>query len=333
MTEDDYVKQVRQQTDTYERTIQVIVSLDSALRYDNKSHKYRPGSKSFQGRLMHTSDGTKVRPDLLVQLSNRAGIVCEIKLAASTKLDFRQAEDQIRNYDDDLHGWNTSNETIMSHDLCLAVSHAHSAAAQQYFIGVDSYDRSFALVTVTRDDQAEPFVALERRLGDFSDSTLQAKFTSVVEVPLEKLTPHWTNAKFYDAKPQCVEYTMDVLWSKYFTETDLRLRTVLKGHRQVVQKKIDPRSASQFLQEAYSVFPAAATSTGQSRIPQMRWIREALEMFVKIRRAQRDKDHTGVYWVEYSSRARTCNLEGFARQVYKTLPPPGQLVLLNETAF
>ena len=317
MTEDEYVKQVEREADTYDRTIQALVCLDSALRYDDEARRYRPASDAFQGRRM-TRAGGDVTPDLVVQFSDASGIVNEVKLTASTNVDFKNAEAQVRNYDDDLAGWDTPDETIDCYDVCLLVDYVASGSAREFFEAAQDtspYDHPFILLSAVRNDMLDSFLALETRLGGFSNAMVQAKFNKgegVLPIPLERLSKIFGYVKFYDAKPQCIEYVMDVLWSKYFT-TDLPTRMIARDEKQITQKRVDPRLAAEWLRPSYGLFQG---ETRSPEIPQADWIREALDRFVLIGRAQHD-DANGVFWVEYSSRARTANLKGFAKQVYR----------------
>ena len=317
MSEDEYVDQVVKQIDSYTRTIEALVCLDSALRYDDEIRGYLPGSCVFQGRHM-TASGTSVCPDLVVQLDSAHGIVSEVKLTASTETDFQDAEEQVRQYDIELVGWDTDDETVGQYDICLLVDYSWAGKAGEFFQGTQStrpYGRPFVLLSATRNDLVNSFLTFESRLGGFSDNQVKGKFqkrAGIVTVPLEKLVGAFAKIKFYDAKPPHVEHTMDVLWTEYLTKKDLPARSVVRRGRQVQQKRVEPGGAAEFLRQTYTMFIGQVR---QPTIPQPDWIREALDVFVEINRAERDGATPNVYWV--NSRARTAGLEGFARQVYK----------------
>ncbi len=319
MSETQYVKQVQQQADAYTRTIEALVCLDSVLRYDDDSQDYRAGSMSFQGRGM-TASGQDVAPDLVVQFDSIGGIVSEMKITASSEEDFDSAQQQVRTYDDELVGWDTSGGAIDSYDLCLVVPYPHAGSAGEFFRRVEeesAYSHSFVLLSVARDDLHHSHLAFENRLGEFSDMLVRAKFESrqgIVTVPLEKIVGVIGGIKFYDAKPECVEYTMDVLWSQYFTG-DLPSRQVPRRGKQVEQKHVQPSTTAEDLREPYALF--AQGQVRQPEIPKTAWIKDALDTYVAIGHAELDDHDRDVYWVEYNPRAWSCNLAGFARQVYK----------------
>ena len=134
----EYIEHVRRQADNYERTIQAMICMDSALRFDDNSRAYRPGSQVFQGKRMRTSPdncvspNVDVTPDLVVQYDNSHGVVAEVKLSASSERDFSQAKQSVTKYDDDLTGWETDDRRLSQHDLCLIVNLSHVRQAEEH---------------------------------------------------------------------------------------------------------------------------------------------------------------------------------------------------------
>ncbi|HCU34400.1 MAG TPA: hypothetical protein DGT21_02825 [Armatimonadetes bacterium] len=329
MTEDAYAETVATQADNYEFTIQALICLDAAIRYETQREPkgYVPGSHFLPGRRMTpmTSGGVAnaapVTPDIVIQMPDAMGMVGDVKLTASSKRDFGQAEAQIARYDTDLAGWCTSDECGLAHDLLLLVHYANGAEAEEHFSRAH-YGRAFALVTVVRDLQRHCFMTYELRLGRLSRDEMTRKLRKPLPVPLERLAAQHGRVKFYDARPECVEYTMDVLWHEYFPQVvnASEHRRVDRRNATVTQRRVDVRSARECLQDAYSTTQLVAPENRhrQPETPQLDWVREAMEGFVEIGRAERDHEDEAVYWVTYSARARNTNAEGFARQLHRS---------------
>jgi hypothetical protein len=268
-------------------------------------------------------------PDVVIQLSQDAGIIGEVKLSASSERDFDRARRQVARYDTDFIGWCTPDGRIARHDLFLLISYTHAIAGEHHF-DPDAYNRPCALLTVTRDDHAHRSYSFEKRRGAFSDQRVQRKFSAVIPVGTEKLTPLVGRYKFYDARPACVEYTMDVLWRHYVSQVrhPEDQRNVTRNGRPVAQRRVELASARHYLQQAYGLVADGLSPEQQNRqpeVPQQSWIKEAMEAFVGIGRAERDRAEDGVYWANYSSRARNADLEGFARQVYRARQKKGRV--------
>ena len=311
MKEDAYIEYVREQSDSYERTIETIIAFDFAVRYDNKgnclaSSYFLPGRRL----LIKTTDSSKeVTPDIVLQLTNSYGIIAEAKITASNEQDFEKTYEQIKKYDNELTGWKTSSGKIDLHDLSLLVNDLKRNIASNYFSG-KTFGRKFTLVASAIIHEDSDFLKIEKYYGSFSDPKIEDKFKNPVPIPLEResIIKRISNVKFYDAEPPSVEYTMQVLWMNIFNE--------IKESEANKPQKIIPVSCKELtkmLEERYSF---RQEDDHQPKIPREHWIKKALDVFAEMKYASKDPRDGDKYYVRYSSPRKGSLLEFFAKKHY-----------------
>ncbi len=196
-----YVKQIREQANAYERTIQTIIAFDSAARWDDTYSSYLDNTFFFQGRRLikeeTPSKNNYVSPDIVLQLSNEYGIVAEIKITGSSNQDFENAYKQLKNYDRDLIGWKTKDGRIKSHDISLLVNDLKRNIAKRFFEG-KALQREFSLVACALISEANEYCKIEKYYGAYTDERLEEKFSDPIAVPLEKIIAKISAIKFYE---------------------------------------------------------------------------------------------------------------------------------------
>ncbi len=317
--EKDYIKKIREQADSYERTIQAIIAFDSAVRWDDAQKDYLSDSYFLPGRRLSRTlndSGNNVTPDIVVQLSNNYGIIAEVKLTASTDQDFVRAYEQIRRYDTELVGWKTSNKRISLDDLCLLVEDLKRNAAKRYFSG-KTFEKNFTLVACSRVYLDKHFIKIEKYHGSFSNKRIEDKLgRDPVPIPLEDIVEGMTRVKFYDAEPP-VEYTMNVLWMNIFNQ----FMEEKKGEKIGKNILVNTGEATEKLEKAYSF---GRLDDRQPRIPKQVWIRRALDAFSEIGYASRDSKNRDVYNVKYTYLRKESMLEVFAKKLYSVLNKSGR---------
>lgn len=309
---EEYIKQKREEADSYSRTIQAIIAFDSAIRWDDSQEAYLQNSLFFPGRKLskvHANTRRDLRPDIVIQLSGEYGIVAEIKITASSQQDFERAHEQIIKYDDNLIGWKTEDERIGLHDLSLLVNDFKRGVAKRYFED-KAFQRKFSLVACARVSESKEYFKIEKYYGSFSDSRIETKLSDPVPVPLEKILGKISRVKFYDAEPP-IEYVMNVLWMNVFNEF---------SHKEEEQKKkeipVSCTVATELLREKYA-FPQE--DTRQPKIPKKDWIRNALDAFIIIKYARRDISDNDKYLVRYSYPKKENMIDFFSRKHIEAL--------------
>lgn len=324
--EEAYVKNIRDQSDTYERTIMSIIAFDAAVRWDDSTKKYVVNSHFLPGRRMMASK-IEVTPDLVVQLSPSNGIIAESKLSASTENDFKNAHEQISKYDDDLEGWVTSKGQIGVHDISLLVDHIKKTQASDYFSKI-AFKRKFSLISCVLVTMGNYYFSIEKVTGEFSDDRVNKKLRTVVAVPMDKIQHLFSVVKFYDARPP-VEYTMNTLWMHAFTE--------LVAHKD--DNGFTPVTSKQATDILFKKYSFGQFDARQPKSPREAWIKEALELFVKLGYGFKDSKDPNIYLIDFSSsRRKESFAETIAKKHFRHLEkkshsePPAQAELPNLNA-
>jgi hypothetical protein len=305
MEEENYIKQIREKADSYERTIQTIVAFDSAVRWDDLNKSYSKNTLFFQGRRLSkklTSPNEYVSPDIVIQLSNEYGIVAEIKITGSSDQDFENANAQVKNYDRELIGWKTDSERIRLHDLSLLVNDLKRGIAKRYFVD-KTFQRKFSLIACARISEANEFYKIEKYYGTFSDDRLDQKLSDPVAVPLEKVIHIISSIKFYDAEPP-IEYTMNVLWMNIFNE-------IMEREDSGKTISVSCKDVTEIIREKYAF---QQVDSRQPKIPKEVWIRKALDIFVKIKYAKKDPASNDKYLVKYTHKRKDSMLDFFSKK-------------------
>lgn len=142
---DERLKQVRHRIDNYSQTIAAIWALISILTWDNRAKRVRTERRFSVGRKMtQRRSGNDITPDVVVQFSDKLGIVAEAKRTLP-KSDghVREIIEQVRAYDEDLIGWWTTDEKIERHDVAVLVHQVHGVAFSNGLRSVEKQERSF----------------------------------------------------------------------------------------------------------------------------------------------------------------------------------------------
>lgn len=305
----DYIQDIQEKADSYERTIQTIISFDAAIRWNDAQNDYYEGSHFLPCRRLSKDSisGDDVTPDITIQQSDNYGIVAEVKMTASTEQDFANAYDQVKNYDRNLFGWKTANEIVDMHDISLLVNDLKRTYVKRYFED-KKFDRNFLLIACAHIREAKEYCKIEKYFGSFSNAKIEKKLSNPVPVPLESIVTRISNVKFYDADPS-VEYTMNVLWMNVFS--------TIKDEKNNSENKfitVSCDSVIKILQERYSF---SQSDSRQPKAPRAARVREALDTFVKINCGYRDVSDKDKYNIRYSYPRKDSMIEVFARKNFE----------------
>lgn len=316
-SKEEYIKNVKEQANSYERTIQTILAFDSAVRWDDVQKDYLRGSYFLPGRglLKDPSEpDDTVTPDIVEQLSTDYGIIAEVKITASTERDFADAYEQICNYDIDLVGWKTANEKVRLHDLSLLVDDFKKNTAKRYF-QAKRFRKKFTLVACAVELEDKMFYKIEKYYGSFSDKRVENKLGGdPIGVPMDPLEGGGTlfqkmsRVKFYDTEPP-VEYTMTVLWMNAFS-------TLMEKKRRGTSREISVTTGeiTDFLGKMYAF---EREDEHQPSVPKRSWVRHALDSFVEIGWASKDQSNHDTYQVRYSYQRKKNIIEVFAEKRWR----------------
>lgn len=215
-------KQILEDIDDYESTLQTIVALTSIFEHDF-------AAQSIQGKKMMTSNSnvispnTEVTPDLVTEVKDPTskdvyGVLSELKVDLPKNKDYwMNYAEQLKKYDDDLTGWKSK---IKTHDLTFVSNPLRTYDFFEYLnsTAVTSkykFDRNVIVVQSSRMQQNDTFMLIKKESGTFSLQYLDKMLARGLGVPQIKILPIVNNMKFYDSKPTLI-YTMMIIWDHIF---------------------------------------------------------------------------------------------------------------------
>lgn len=316
------VQKILEKIDDYAQTLEAMISFSHVLRYDDKIKNFRPNSYSFIARKMNTTKNNRINPeievtpDLIVQLNRNYGIITEAKKSLPQNQKFwKRKFDQLEKYDDNLQGWKTENEYIDTSDLVLIVHYKISVEVSDYIdkrIKNNSlvFDRNFSLIAFQRSQNRKLTITLAKSYGDLSNTNLDNRFRKIVRVPYDELIIHFNRIKFYDDKPE-LPYIMDILWNNVFNQYPQIEEFMEAKGKKIINIRVNINDLTEKLRIQFSDYLEG--DRRQKAIPATKWIREAMEMFVKLNYAK--KNGNDDYIVKYKNLQMP--LEKFVRAAYK----------------
>lgn len=261
--------------------------------------------RSSIGRRMHFAARASKRefctPDIVIQLNSSEGIVGEAKLLVCQNIDdhWNKYVKQIKKYDTDLIGWWTNNERIDHTNLVWITEIAFSSQISDYFqskidAGVVKFERPFLIIEFTKRQRARELLFLRTRMGETSNSALEKALKNGIDIPLETLIFENKEKKFYDAKPQDIEYVMEILWQNIFLQEAIDNESGLVTYLDKEKIWKIPINLDELTTTVQRLYGSAGSQNREVEYPQPSWIREALEKFISIGLAQKgevDKEY------------------------------------------
>ncbi|MDD5707697.1 MAG: hypothetical protein PHR35_17390 [Kiritimatiellae bacterium] len=303
--DNNLVKSMRQQIDTYNDTVDAIICLGHALIWDDGSKTFKKGAGYRLGRRMDTSQhnsvspNTQVTPDLVVVVTNDYGVIAEAKPSFHGSVGSRQAElKQLMKYDDDLCGWMAPKECVATADIVLMVHYSRKGDTidildEAVRTGQLKTSKRLAAVSFARTPQVQEFISLEHFWGSWSDSVIQHRLRPL-PVPLERVRPFCT-LQLYDSEPP-LPLLLQLTWDHVFS-------------RMVPEEKFQDPTSRQFevVCDVGMVRDQLAETCGQQRsekrqpeIPRRDWVKKMFDLLVKKRLAEKLNDGDDKYKVFYS---------------------------------
>lgn len=322
---EETVQKILDKIDDYIQTLQAMISFSHVLKYDDKINDFKPYTYSFIARKMNTTKDNRINPesevtpDLIVQLNRKYGIVAEAKKSLPQNQKFwKKKFDQLEKYDDNLQGWKTESEYIDTSDLVLIVHYKISIKVSDYIdkrINNNSlaFNRNFSIIAFQRMQNRKLTIALAKSYGNLSNTNLDNRFREIVRVPHDKLVLYFNQIKFYDDKPQ-IPYIMDILWNNIFNQYPQIEDFMESKGKKIITIRVNINELTEKLRIQFSDYDE--DDRRQKAIPKTKWIREAMEMFIKLNYAK--KEGNDDYVVKYKNLQQP--LEKFVREVYIKKP-------------
>lgn len=282
LSEEDKIKI---QIDNYIQNIEAIVALSELF------HPY--GSKSVIGKklFIKEKDGAFITPDLVTEFGGGQksfGVLTESKSSLPDDQDrWLEAAKQLKNYDNDLKGWNLN---ISDHCIIIITQPVLTRKFWAYlkkFTSETGYNfkHKISIFHFTRREKAlNHFIVIRKDEGEeLLESALSQKLYDGEEIPLQNAFRDIDAIKFYDAKPHPV-YVMEVIWDAVISQRITPEQYMEHTTSASIPVDIDIDS---ILTEMRSRF----THNSNHNVIQREWIKEAFQKFVEVNLAERlDKD-------------------------------------------
>jgi len=291
------------EVDDYEQTIGALIAFANIILHDYSGEAYIC-------KVMRLSDSQerKITPDLVAEIGDYS-LVAEIKKSLPRDEEqWDKVSEQISKYDKVLLGWSGNPKP---HDLFLLCNQTVSYRAASYFqqlaeTGKLVLSHNFCVLAFNRNSQRLTFMFLKKENGIISHKKLDERLTEGIPVPLELVLPQLSAVKFYDADPDVV-YTMAVLWDHVLSRLTTKEKLRDSKGRKVVTIEV---SVDHLLQELRTYFAPPSNR----EIVQRRWVKDAMEAFVKIGLADRIPEERDRYDVSFRKIETT--IEFFAKKLY-----------------
>ena len=210
---------------------------------------------------------------------------------------------QLKKYDQDLEGWDTSNKKISEQDLILLTSQKLGMNVNDYIdeksLSFDDFSKSFAVLQFNPSSGIKQAVFLQKIKGEVTDykKITNDRLRTGITVSVEYLLMSGlSKVKFIDTKPNIV-YLMSIMWDFVFssipTEEDWRNARESKGGK-IVEISVDVEDIKAQLNQNFTI-------NGDNGVVKSDWVKEALENFVKIKLAKRN---SGKYSIKYRKKIK-----------------------------
>jgi hypothetical protein len=198
--------------------------------------------------------------------------------------------EQLMSYDDDLKGWPTENEKIVSHDIILLLHQTRAAIVHRFYQENQdskiSFKKPFIMIQFNRADERQPYYFFQKTIGTLTEKTVDERLTDGVSVPMEIFIKEYSTIKIYDGKPP-IPYLMELIWTNVVLPAafeDQKFEKLRKNQKIEVILKVD--KIIEELYQGFSFFSLCRDSSErQPMIPRGEWVLEACEQFIKSNEA------------------------------------------------
>jgi len=306
-TKEELLRATRDRVNDYKQTVNAILAFAAFVVHDGKSQ--RPNSEFGFGRRMTTSPfnpkspSTEITPDLVVQKSEKYGVVAEAKKSlVQNQSNWAVHVEQLRKYDDDLVGWWTEDKKITHSDAVMLIHQSRGRQFARFLQNQkdtvpDSVGPNTCVVEFNESEETVTYYFFRLEFGSIPDVELGQVLYDGVQVPLDKLRMSFPNIRYYDAEPPMPLLLTD-LWTNVFSA----MKEFGKYDEKARATKIQI-SVSDVTDELQRAFGSAALRRDDraGEFPKQKWVREAFERLVKYKLATPASGEDGKYIIYYKS--------------------------------
>lgn len=330
--DNEIIEEKRKKIDNYETSLQVIQAFISLITWDDNKNEIYENSFNSIGRRMTPLEriivgGDDITPDIVIQKDD-IGYSVEVKKSIPKNNNYwNEIIEQIKKYSSPLIGWWTDNERIIEQCSVLLLDISYSYEFKDYLEKNQiTFDNCFSIIEFAKHNGINEFIFLRKYYGEIFDEDLNGFISHGHDMPIEKIVGSYGELKFYDSKPEVVEYIMSVLWQNLFN-----LKKVEEG---VYSEKsscwefiVSVDEVTNELQKSYG---RKSSNERDQSFPRTSWVKEALDNFVDIGFGERiDSKSYRIYFKKINGDV----VNEFINRVYKynkdSLDKEEQLLLFN----
>ncbi|MBU4502278.1 MAG: hypothetical protein KKA79_06785 [Nanoarchaeota archaeon] len=283
--------------DNYDQSVNASLALVHLFIWDDSTEDVDSSVHFWFGRKFEPGG---VTPDILIQLDGSKGIITELKRSfpqvdAEGEDLWAEEFDQLKRYDKELVGWDTSNGKVHSTDLILFTSQKFGTRVVDYIaekgLTFQDYANNFAILQFNPASGRKAAVFIQKVEGDiheFKNITNQRLREGVTIGMGYLLSSGLSSVKLLDYRPEKpvdIVYLMSLMWIHIFgtvpTEDDWRCaRESKEGKIVEIPVKIDEVKTR--ILEGFAL-------NNSHKVLDNSWINECMESLVTLNLARRAK--------------------------------------------
>ena len=319
----DNITKILEEVDNYEQSLNASLTFIHIFKWNTKKNAVEEAVDFWIGNQYEPGE---VTPDITIQLSQSRGIVTELKKSIPKNDDasidkWKPITDQLAKYDVPLVGWNTPSKKVDEQELVFLIDQKLSRLFIKYIqekkLTFSKFSKHFCVIQFSPGSGLSNAVFLRAEHGtlDDFDYFTKEKLDNGITVALEYLIySGLLMIKFLDYRPPVV-YLMSTLWDHVFSHfnTDWDA-TMLTGKTTITEIPIT-------IKQVQDVLSANYTSKGAGKYVRDEWVLEALDKFVDLKLATKEKV-VGKYTIKWRKKIgtyppETSKNEIFAEMLFK----------------
>lgn len=302
---DGTIQKVLEHIDNYEQSVNACLTFIHIYKWDERTKSPTSNVLYWIGKDYEPGSLT---PDITLQLSKDRGLVVELK-ESLPKNDSKEKDiwndnfTQIQGYDAQLKGWKTDDGFVEQQELILVVDQKLVRKVIEYIqskkFTFTHYSKNFCIIQYSPLTGLKNGILLRIEHGKIDDykTITNKRLWEGIPVSLEYLfATGLSKIKLLDYKPPVV-YLMSILWDHVFnsmlTEEAWR-QAKMEERKRLIEVIVTVPKLKEILIENF------ADKNSKQGIKE-KWIEEALENFVRLKLAKKNKS-TGEYIIKYRKR-------------------------------
>ncbi len=257
--------------DRYYQTVLLTLGLKNYLETHARDCRFISAEPCFSN-----SQGSEIRPDIVLQHNGKKGILCEVKTSMPQKDEHLLATlKQLERYSQEVFGWETIDRTVDFHEtllLCHAfdydrVSEKLSQWSKEGLLKISNVVLC-EWIMAPNPKTAKEELMIRLREGRTSCEELNLLLKKNINVDIKQLIVEVEECKFTRKEPP-VEYTMAQLWMHVFSEIN----------RDPIDFEVP---INKLLEIVYDYYISWSNIEGEFSQVRERWIKKAMQAFCNI---------------------------------------------------